>query len=85
MMQAELYKSLSLLSNVSLIGYDSRVKALIAAVTPLQQELKDAIYKHGVTKDSQGREIFAYEVDCYGNVIKMDDANSPSLLGLPYL
>jgi hypothetical protein len=29
--------------------------------------------------------MFAYEVDCFGNVIKMDDANSPSLLGLPYL
>ena len=84
-MQTELAKSLSLLGNVSLPGYDSRIKALITAITPLQQELKDAIYKYGVTKDPQGREIFAYEVDCFGNVIKMDDANSPSLLGLSYL
>lgn len=85
MMQTELNKSLGLLSKVSLPGYDSRVKALISAITPLQQELKDAIYKYGVVKDSKNRDIFAYEVDCYGNAIKMDDANSPSLLGLPYL
>ena len=85
MMQAELKKVLTLLSKVSLPGYDSRIKALINTITPLQEELKLAIYKYGVTKDSKGRDIFAYEVDCYGNYLKMDDSNSPSLLALPYL
>jgi len=32
-----------------------------------------------------GNDIFAFEVDCFGNHYKMDDANSPSLLALPYL
>lgn len=35
---------------------------------------------HGM--DSKG---FAYEVDCNGNKVYMDDANIPSLLSLPYL
>ena len=70
---------------MSLIGYNSRVRALIETITPLQQEIKDAIYKYGITKDDKNRNIFAYEVDCFGNAIKMDDANSPSLLSLPYL
>ena len=30
-------------------------------------------------------EIWAYEVDGYGNALMMDDANAPSLLSLPYL
>lgn len=85
MMQAELERSLPLLNNISLSGYDLRVKALIATVTTLSKDLKDAIYKYGITKDSKGRDIFAYEVDCFGNYLKMDDANSPSLLSLPYL
>ena len=29
--------------------------------------------------------MFAYEIDGFGSKIKMDDANIPSLLSLPYL
>ncbi len=29
--------------------------------------------------------MWAYEVDGYGNTLFMDDANTPGLLGLPYL
>ncbi|GMI15239.1 hypothetical protein TrVE_jg248 [Triparma verrucosa] len=36
---------------------------------------------HPITK----KEVYAYEVDGYGNFIFMDDANIPSLLALPYL
>lgn len=32
-----------------------------------------------------GNRIFAYETDGFGNYLKMDDANIPSLLSLPYL
>lgn len=60
MMQAELQRSIGLLQNVSLSGYDSRVKALLSRVTALSQELKTAIYKYGVTKDLSGNDIFAY-------------------------
>ena len=33
----------------------------------------------------QGETVWAYEVDGFGNALFMDDANVPSLLGLPYL
>lgn len=48
-------------------------------------QIRDAIYKYGVTYDSQGNKIFAYEVDGYGGMTIMDDANVPSLLTLPLL
>lgn len=84
MMQAELNRSIALLKNVSISGYETRVKALLDKVSTISQELHDAIYKYGIT-EHEGKQIFAYEVDCYGNQLKMDDANSPSLLALPYL
>ncbi len=34
---------------------------------------------------SRHGEIYAYEVDGFGNALFMDDANVPSLLALPYL
>ena len=34
---------------------------------------------------AQYGEIWAYEVDGYGNMLTMDDANAPGLLSLPYL
>ena len=46
----------------------------------LSQEISDAITRFG-TNDG----IYAYEVDCLGNQLFMDDANIPSLLSLPYL
>lgn len=49
------------------------------------EDLKIAIYKYGITRDNRGNPILAYEVDGFGNYYKMDDANIPSLLSLPYL
>ena len=40
---------------------------------------------HGVSDHSRHGEIYAYEVDGFGNALFMDDANVPSLLALPYL
>jgi meiotically up-regulated gene 157 (Mug157) protein len=46
----------------------------------LAAEVEQAIDQHGKT---QG--MWAYEVDGYGNILLMDDANAPGLLSLPYL
>lgn len=59
MMQAELNRSIALLKNVSLSGYDSRVKALLEKVTKMSQEIHDAIYKYGIA-EHEGKKIFAY-------------------------
>jgi meiotically up-regulated gene 157 (Mug157) protein len=50
----------------------------------LADEVATALDKHARARHPQAGEIYAYEVDGYGNAIFMDDANSPSLLSLPY-
>lgn len=47
------------------------------------QSLKAAIWNHGVYKHPVFGDVFAYEVDGYGGISNMDDANLPSLLSLP--
>ncbi len=50
-------------------------------------KIKTAIYEHGV-KDGVYFvfiKTFSYEVDGFGNHLKIDDANVPSLLSLPHL
>ncbi|HEY9249335.1 MAG TPA: glycoside hydrolase family 125 protein, partial [Rariglobus sp.] len=44
-----------------------------------------ALETHAVVRHPVHGEIWAYEVDGYGGVHLMDDANVPSLLSLPYL
>jgi uncharacterized protein len=50
----------------------------------LASEVEAAVGKYGRRKESDG-EVWAYEVDGYGNQLFMDDANIPGLLSLPYL
>ncbi len=58
---------------------------LAAEATDLAAEVEAAVQKYGKTQHPQMGEIWAYEVDGYGNVLMMDDANAPGLLSLPYL
>jgi hypothetical protein len=51
----------------------------------LATEVEQAVHKDGRMRDADGREFWAYEIDGFGNQLFMDDANVPSLLGLPYL
>lgn len=53
--------------------------------TALAVEVEGALQKYGKTKHPQCGEIWAYEVDGFGNAYCIDDANLPGLLGLPYL
>lgn len=46
-------------------------------------ELEVAIWKHGIFDHKRYGPVFAYEVDGYGGIVSMDDANLPSLLSLP--
>lgn len=64
---------------------ENEVKAIIEEAEKLSSEVKTAIYKYGITYDAKGRKVFAYQVDGYGNALKMDDANVPSLLSLPFI
>jgi meiotically up-regulated gene 157 (Mug157) protein len=51
----------------------------------LAEEVEKAIQKYAVVNHPKYGKVYAYEVDGFGNASFMDDANVPSLLGLPYL
>ncbi len=49
----------------------------------LAEEIDAGVVGHGIVRHPQWGEIYAYEVDGLGNHLFMDDANLPSLLGIP--
>ncbi len=51
----------------------------------LSDEVYAAVQKYGIGHHPKFGNIYAYEVDGFGNQLFMDDANVPSLLSLPYL
>jgi meiotically up-regulated gene 157 (Mug157) protein len=59
-------------------------EALASQAHSLANEIEQALRQYAIATTPQGT-IWAYEVDGYGSQLLMDDANVPSLLGLPYL
>ena len=59
--------------------------ALEARCESLAAEIRDGIETYGVCDHPKYGRIYAYETDGFGNYNLMDDANSPSLLSIPYL
>jgi meiotically up-regulated gene 157 (Mug157) protein len=59
--------------------------AFAAKCTALADEVEAAVQQYGIVERAGFGEVYAYEVDGFGNYICMDDANIPSLLSLPYL
>ena len=51
----------------------------------LADEVESALKEYAVYEHPEFGPIYAYEVDGFGNHLLMDDANVPSLLGMPYL
>lgn len=51
----------------------------------LADEVEGALKEHAVYDHPEFGQIYAYEVDGFGNHLLMDDANVPSLLAMPYL
>lgn len=58
---------------------------LATECTALAKEVKDALRQHGVFEHKEYGKIYPFEVNGFGSVNLMDDANVPSLLSLPYL
>ena len=46
--------------------------------------IDEGIKEHGIVIRG-GHQVYAYEVDGYGNSLFMDDGNIPSLISLPFL
>lgn len=51
----------------------------------LADEVETALRTYAVYNHPQYGEIYAFEVDGFGNHLLMDDANVPSLIAMPYL
>lgn len=58
---------------------------LAAEADSLATEVERALTQHGRVHHAQFGEIWAYEVDGYGNALLIDDANAPGLLSMAYL
>jgi meiotically up-regulated gene 157 (Mug157) protein len=59
-------------------------EALANNATTLAKEVEQALRQNAIATTPEGT-VWAYEIDGYGSQLLMDDANVPSLLGLPYL
>ncbi len=51
----------------------------------LSESIDDGIQTYGIYDHYKYGKIYAYETDGFGNYNLMDDANSPSLLSIPYI
>ncbi|WP_396168793.1 glycoside hydrolase family 125 protein [Flavobacterium sp.] len=51
----------------------------------LANEIQAALEKYAIVNHFEFGKVFAYEIDGYGSVLHMDDANVPSLISLPYI
>jgi meiotically up-regulated gene 157 (Mug157) protein len=67
---------------LSEIAHDS---AAASHASRLRTEIKSALDTHARVHHPIAGEIWAYEIDGFGNTLCMDDANVPSLLAMPYL
>jgi meiotically up-regulated gene 157 (Mug157) protein len=64
------------------VAHDSTLQA---DCSTLASEVSAALNRYGRIKLSAHEDIWAYEVDGFGNQLFMDDANAPGLLSLAYL
>jgi len=63
-----------------------RMLKVADAAFRLSASIDEGIHRYGVMYHAMtGEKVYAMEVDGYGNSFFGDDANVPSLLGLPYL
>mgnify|MGYP002515842456 FL=1 len=60
-------------------------KDLATECLDLADEVEKAIKENAIAFHPEFGEIYAFEVDGFGNKFLMDDANVPSLLAMPYL
>jgi meiotically up-regulated gene 157 (Mug157) protein len=60
-------------------------KDLAGQCRALADEVEHGLQQYGIVRHAKFGNVYAYEVDAYGNYYCIDDGNVPSLLSLPYL
>lgn len=64
---------------------DSDAAGLADRAEVLRTQVIEVLGEQAVLPGPLGEDILAYEIDGLGGYLVMDDANNPSLMGLPYL
>jgi uncharacterized protein len=82
---ANLFAVVSLRQLATLANQVLKDATLAQEAQALAAEVETALSQYGKAQHAKYGEIWAYEVDGYGNKLMMDDANAPGLLSLPYL
>jgi meiotically up-regulated gene 157 (Mug157) protein len=76
----------SALRGMAQVAGEARGDAELASLaTTLAAELEVALRRYGRKPGPDGKPVWAYEVDGFGNALLMDDANIPGLSSLAYL
>ncbi len=77
---------------VTALGYAEQIcrecykdQSLAGQCHELAEDILDGIMAYGIVEHPKYGRMYAYETDGFGNYNLMDDANSPSLLAMPYL
>lgn len=79
------FAAVSLKQASEMIREIKKDSALADELKTLGLEVEKAIQEHAIVKHPKHGDIYAFEIDGFGNHLLMDDANVPSLLSLPYL
>ncbi|HEV7122701.1 MAG TPA: glycoside hydrolase family 125 protein [Rhodanobacter sp.] len=74
-------QALQALKDIARVYHDP---AMASRAERLRQQVHAGIQKYGIVRGSEGKPIYAYEVDGLGHANLMDDANIPNLLAAPY-
>lgn len=82
---ANFFAVVSLRQAARLVKATRNNSVLSQKLSALADEVALALQKYAVVSHPQFGKIYAFEVDGYGGINLMDDANVPSLLSMPYL
>jgi len=82
---SNLFASTSLIQLGEIIATELNDNSFAGECLGLADEVGAAVRAFARSEHLHYGEIYAYEVDGFGNRLFMDDANMPSLLSLPYL
>lgn len=67
------------------IGQLPQLIALGDELVALGDEVDTAIKQYGIVTHPEFGSVYAFEVDCFGSMVLMDDAGYPNLISLPNL
>ncbi|MDR0994888.1 MAG: glycoside hydrolase family 125 protein [Tannerella sp.] len=82
---SNLFAVVSLRQAAEILRQVCKETTLAGECEALATAVEAAVKKYGIVHHPEYGDVYAYEVDGYGNFLCMDDANVPNLLGLPYL